>query len=138
MKMTEYIVFRVGDEHYRIESTEIKEVSRTKEMKFNKVPKTPLYIKGIMNVRGDVIPVIHLAERFANTTINKTPDRLIIARIEHYYLGMLVDQIVGNLVVSDSAFLEMTTDISEKTAYLKGIIRTETLTFFVLSVEKLI
>lgn len=63
MNSQHYIVFQCGAKVYGLASASIKEVGRTRELRLNQVPKTPAYIKGIINLRGEVVPIIDLQEK---------------------------------------------------------------------------
>jgi len=56
------IVFKLGVEEYGIRIEQVKEVTITPEIA--KMPKTPAFIKGIANIRGDIIAIMDLEERF--------------------------------------------------------------------------
>ena len=56
------IVFRLGQEEYAIRIEQVKEVTLTPEIA--RMPKTPSFVKGIANLRGDIIAVVDLEERF--------------------------------------------------------------------------
>ncbi|OGX87713.1 hypothetical protein BEN47_00690 [Hymenobacter lapidarius] len=61
-ELVQLIVFRLGDEDYGIRIEQVKEVTVTPEVA--RMPKTPPFIKGIANLRGDIIAIIDLEERF--------------------------------------------------------------------------
>ena len=55
-ELVQLIVFRLGDEDYGIRIEQVKEVTVTPEVA--RMPKTPPFIKGIVNLRGDIIAII--------------------------------------------------------------------------------
>ena len=61
-ELVQLIVFRLGDEDYGIRIEQVKEVTITPDVA--RMPKTPLFIKGIANLRGDIIAILDLEERF--------------------------------------------------------------------------
>ena len=61
-ELVQLIVFRLGDEDYGIRIEQVKEVTITPDVA--KMPKTPPFIKGIANLRGDIIAILDLEERF--------------------------------------------------------------------------
>lgn len=157
MGSLEYIVFDVGGEAYGLEAHDIKEVLRVKEIRLNKVPKTLPYIKGLVNLRGEILPVMHLEERFdyakrrrvtgirtlADLEAHRlksakgTPKRLIVVGIQHYAIGILVDAIIGHMTIEEAEFLLPTDQMTQETPYIKGLVVTEGQAFFVLNAEKL-
>lgn len=138
MSLEHFIVFEMGDEAYAIESKRIKEVSRTKELKINTVPKTPNYIRGIINLRGDVVPIIHLNERFGLPVATADlPKRLIVVTHNQALIGLLVDRIIGHHKSESQCLLPPTEEMLAETPYIKGIIKEETATYFVIDLDKL-
>ena len=61
-KMRQLIGFFVGAEEYGLEILRVKEIIRVREI--TRLPRSPGFVKGIINLRGDVIPILSLAERF--------------------------------------------------------------------------
>src|SRR3712207_6696360 len=60
--MVHLIVFKLGEEEYGIRIEQVKEVTVTPEI--TRMPKTPKFIKGVANIRGDIIAIMDLEERF--------------------------------------------------------------------------
>ncbi|MDL2287314.1 chemotaxis protein CheW [Eubacteriales bacterium OttesenSCG-928-G02] len=85
----QYLIFFV-DEAYAIEIDKVLEIIEYKNV--TKVPETPDYISGIINLRGQVIPVIDLRKRFKKNTENNNPRKsIIITKIEGNQLGLIAD-----------------------------------------------
>lgn len=90
LKKERYLTFFLGDERYAIAIEHIKEIIAM--MKVTYVPKTPPFIRGVINLRGSIIPVVDMRLRFAmepkeadmNTTI-------IIIEVEKINIGFIVD-----------------------------------------------
>lgn len=61
-----YLTFLIGNDTFGIQVSDIREVIEYK--KVFKLPRVPEYIKGVINLRGEVVPVIDLHSRFYNTT----------------------------------------------------------------------
>lgn len=60
--MLQIISFLVGDEEYGLDIRGVKEVIRATEI--TRLPRAPSFVKGVINLRGDVIPIVDLRERF--------------------------------------------------------------------------
>src|SRR5688572_6581503 len=75
------IVFRLGEEEFGIRIEQVKEVTITPEIA--RMPKTPDFIKGVANVRGDIIAIMDLEERFK---IRRHVDALSTSLIGSYTL----------------------------------------------------
>ena len=57
-----YLTFNLGDEGYGLEILKVQEIIGMQEI--TKIPKTPEYVKGVINLRGKVIPVVDLRLKF--------------------------------------------------------------------------
>jgi len=93
------ITFRVGDEEFGIDIESVREINRLD--KITSIPRSPSFIKGIMNLRGNVIPVIDLRERFCLERTEYTEaKRVIIVEIGNKLTGLLVDSVSEVLRIS--------------------------------------
>lgn len=144
MNNTHYIVFQIGTKAYGLASAGIREVGRTKELRLNKVPKTPDYIRGIINLRGDVVPIIHLQRRLAGDGLEKEltdepalPPRLIIVQHQAAYYGLLADKIHGHRCPENGHIFPPTEEMAQLTPYIEAIVREPEQTYFVLDLNQL-
>jgi purine-binding chemotaxis protein CheW len=84
------IVFNLGSEQYGVEVDKVKTIERM--MPMTRVPKTPKFVKGVINLRGVVVPVIDLRGRFGLKETEYTNDtRIIIVNAENLEVGLIVD-----------------------------------------------
>jgi len=115
------ISFIVGEEEFGLEILQIKEVIRTQQI--TRLPKAPIFVKGVINLRGDIIPVIDLREKFGLKQKEYTEEsRVIVVEIEDKYIGMAVD-VVSEVIRISQKDIEppppLVKGLSEE--YLKGI-----------------
>lgn len=86
------VVFRLGREEYGVSILQVQEIKRMTEI--TRVPHSPDYIKGVMNLRGSVLPVIDLKKRLSLPQQDYTDDtRIIIIKVEDITIGMIVDAV---------------------------------------------
>ncbi|AIQ24701.1 chemotaxis protein CheW [Paenibacillus sp. FSL E2-8871] len=84
------IVFKLGSEEYGIEVEKVQTIERM--MPITRVPKTYSFIKGVINLRGVVIPVIDLRGRFGIEEAEQTDQsRVIIVSVNEMEVGFIVD-----------------------------------------------
>ena len=84
------ISFTVGAEEYGLELLRVKEVIRMRQITW--LPKAPACVKGVINLRGDVIPIVDLRERFGLAAQEQTAmTRVIVVEVEGRMIGMVVD-----------------------------------------------
>lgn len=88
----QYIVFKLNGQLY---GTSIENIEIIEKMKpIMRVPKVPQCVKGVMNLRGEIIPVISLRTQFAleeKEATDKT--RIIIVKIDDAMVGLIVDEV---------------------------------------------
>jgi len=84
------ISFRVGAEDYGLELANVKEVIRMRDVTW--LPKAPPFIKGIINLRGKVIPIVDLRCKFGLESAEQTAaTRVIVVEVKEKLMGMVVD-----------------------------------------------
>ena len=71
-----YLTFYLADEEYGIAITKVVEIIEM--MEITSVPRTPDYVRGVINLRGKVIPVVELRKKFGMETIEDTDETCII------------------------------------------------------------
>lgn len=93
---TQYLTFRLGDEIFAIEVSRVREVLDIGNI--TKVPRAPDFMKGVMNVRGSVVPVVDLRLKFGMTeTVNTVDTRIVVMELlidnESTVLGAIADSV---------------------------------------------
>ena len=74
--MVLYLTFLLGKDLFGIQVSEVREVIEYKQV--FKIPRVPDYLKGVINLRGEVVPIIDLHSRFYNTVCNVTGTTSIV------------------------------------------------------------
>ncbi|MGE0077424.1 MAG: chemotaxis protein CheW [Bacteroidales bacterium] len=128
-KIISYLTFRIGDEMF---ATHVSVVLNIIELpRITKVPNTPSYMKGIINLRGMILPVIDSRVKFGLQEIENTKKTCIIVMdiklnedIDH--VGLLVDEVSEVLLIDDSQ-IESPPMIGEmfKSSMIKGITKVD-------------
>ena len=125
VELVQLIVFRLADEDYGIRIEQVKEVTVTPEVA--RMPKTPPFIKGIANLRGDIIAIIDLEERFRLRPAGRPlPERSYTVAVEaaDYTLGLMVREVPRPFTLPRSqieAAPEFVQDVNTRDKYLEGI-----------------
>ena len=101
----QYIVVRLGEEQYGIDIKYIDNIIRMQSI--TRVPKVPEYLKGVINLRGEVIPVMSARlKMFLPEDEITRASRIIILKLEqHGTVGIIVDE-VKEVVTLDSEHIE--------------------------------
>jgi len=85
--------FRVGEQMYALDILRIREVIRPQ--KLTPVPKAPMFIEGVINLRGAVIPVVDLRKRFdQQVKKDNRKARILICVLGGKIIGLVVDEVV--------------------------------------------
>ncbi len=87
-----FLTFVLGDEEYGIEILKVREIMGI--MEITPVPQTPDYMKGVINLRGNVIPIIDLRLKFAMPEVEHTKETcIIVAEVGTTQVGVIVDSV---------------------------------------------
>jgi purine-binding chemotaxis protein CheW len=91
-RVTQLVSFTLEDVEYGIDILRVHEILRIPEI--TRLPNTPSYIKGVINLRGNVIPVVDVRERFGFPQIEITDlTRIIVIESEGRQIGLFVDNV---------------------------------------------
>jgi purine-binding chemotaxis protein CheW len=101
----QYVVFRLENEEYGIDILRVKEIKEM--MSITRVPKAAHFVRGVINLRGEVIPVIELRKKF-NLSEGKENDstRIIIVSVDDITVGLVVDTSSEVIDISSEAIEE--------------------------------
>lgn len=138
------IVFRLGSEEYGLLIDEIKEVVITPPIA--KIPLAPPYIKGVANIRGNILAIVDLEEKFmlktaeAETDERKAHYSLVVESPTHK-MAILVKEVPNTLSVSRALIDQspgLIAQTGEHQGYIKGIIKLEKRLVILLDLLKII
>lgn len=120
-----YLTFKLNKELYAIDAFRVFEISEVKEI--TEIPGAPAYMKGVMNLRGDAIPVIDIKLKFGLHAINIEKETCIVVlhveiEGEPLQLGVMVDSVEEVLEIKKSQILPPPSIGSKyKSKYIDGI-----------------
>lgn len=132
------VVFKLGREEYGVSILQVQEIKRITEI--TRVPHSPDYIKGVMNLRGSVLPVIDLKKRLNLPPEEYTDDtRIIIIKVEDITVGMIVDA-VSEVTTIDQSNIEPPQAVVGGIAadYLSGVGKLENRLLILLNTDAII
>ena len=121
----EYLSFTLGNEHYGVDILKVQEIRGYDAV--TRVPDAPDYIKGVINLRGTVLPIIDLGARFGLATTEPTARHVImVAHIGSRLVGLLVDAVSDIVQLTDST-IQPTPDVAcdHVKTFVKGIFAVE-------------
>lgn len=96
-----YLTFALGRESYGLEISYVKEIVNMQPI--TALPEVPAYVKGVINLRGKIIPVIDMCLKFGKE-LSEYTDRtcIIVIDIQDLSVGLIVDNVTEVLVIEDS------------------------------------
>ena len=96
-----YLTFFLSNEEYGLEILKVREIISV--MEITSVPQTPDFIKGVINLRGKVIPVVDLRLKFGMTEIEYTKETCtIVVDVQGLQMGIVVDTVSEVLDIAES------------------------------------
>ena len=137
-----YLSFHVGAEEFAIRVLAVREIMGVQDI--TAVPQTPVYVKGIINLRGKVVPVVDLRLKFGMPSIEYTQRTCIVVvevagESSRMLMGIVVDSVSEVLNVSPSD-VESTPDFGEGVTipYILGIAKSKGKVTILLDIEKVL
>lgn len=116
-----FLTFSINEEAYGIKIDEVQEIIGMQ--KISLLPETPEYIKGIINLRGKVIPVIDVQLKFNNKPTEYTSRTcIIVVETDELLVGLIVDQVKEVVSIEDNNIVPPPDFHTElKCRYLEGV-----------------
>ncbi len=135
------VTFQIGDELYGIDIMDVKEISSLQDVR--PIPNAPAYVEGIINLRGDIIPIINLHRRFhIKKSAAEEDDELlsgfIIIDLDGMKLGIIIDKVARVVSVEGEEVQpppQMITGIGAE--YIRGVVRQENGYLIILDIRKM-
>jgi len=121
----ELIAFRIGEQEFCVDIRAVREIRGWAPA--TPLPQSPAYVKGVINLRGTVLPILDLGARLGfGPTTPSARHVIIVARIGMKTVGLLVEAVSDILTVS-SETIQQTPDIACDTvrAFVRGVIAQE-------------
>ena len=95
----QYLTFLLGEEYYGVNILKVQEIKGYTEV--TRIPNTPPYIKGVLNLRGTIVPIVNLRMKFGMEQIAHTAITVIVVVVVRgRVMGMIVDTVSDVLTVS--------------------------------------
>ncbi|MBL6999821.1 MAG: chemotaxis protein CheW, partial [Gammaproteobacteria bacterium] len=134
----QYVTFTLNKEKYGINVLQVQEVLR--EVEVSPVPGAPVFILGIINLRGNVVSVIDARTRFgiaAKESDDKT--RIIVINLQQQMIGILVDSVAEVMNIKPGE-IEAAPNAGQSTTskYIQGLVSKDDTILILVDLDKLI
>ena len=141
-RTNQYLTFSLSDELYALEVSKVKEVLEYQPI--TRVPKTPEYMRGVINVRGGIVPIVDLRLKFNLPTRERTVDTCIIVleislNSETITVGTIADN-VHEVIQLQPEDIEPTPRIGTRldTDFIEGIGKSNDRFLVILNIDKIL
>jgi len=129
--------FKLGKEEYAVDILHVQEINRL--LNITRVPRTERYIEGVVNLRGNIIPIINLHTKYSIQSAGDEEDkRIIVFQIDDLKVGIIVDEVseVINIKAKD---IEETGRVYESASseHIKGVAKVDDRLMILLDLNKI-
>jgi len=121
----ELIAFRIGAQEFCVDIMSVREIRGWTPA--TALPQSPGFVRGVINLRGAVLPIVDLAARLGFSPAEPTARHVIIvAQISSQVVGLLVDAVSDILTVTDDV-VQPTPDVASEMAktFVRGVLAVE-------------
>lgn len=135
------VVFRLGQEEYGMTIHQIKEVVITPTV--THMPQTPDYVKGVANIRGNIIAILDLEKKFALAESQPAASGnnfTLVVDSDEYKMGVLVKEVPNTLRISKSSIEDtvFTGEGQAEQAYVTGIVKLDKRLIIMIDIFKVV
>ena len=137
--LLQLVIFQLGGEEFGVEIMQVQEIIRMPDI--TRIPQSPEYMEGVINLRGKIIVVINLDNRFDLCSKERDDDsRIVIVEVGDNVVGMIVDSVSEVLRLPTSNVEPAPEIISTKIRadYLKGVGKLDDRLLILLDLEKVL
>ena len=137
--LLQLVIFQLGGEEFGVEIMQVQEIIRMPDI--TRIPQSPEYVEGVINLRGKIIVVINLDTRFdLNSKELDDDSRIVIVEVGDNVVGMVVDSVSEVLRLASSSVEPAPEIISTKIKadYLKGVGKLDDRLLILLDLERVL
>lgn len=132
-----YVIFKLKNEFYGININYVQTIEKMIEI--TRVPKANLYVKGVINLRGEIVPVIDLRKRFNVESSDYDKDsRIIVNKIDDVLVGFIVDSATEVKEIDKDNIDYSIVDEGFNDGFIKGIGKIEEQIIILIDVNKVL
>ncbi|MDH4158105.1 MAG: chemotaxis protein CheW [candidate division Zixibacteria bacterium] len=137
-ELLQLVSFDLGSQQYGVDILQVQEINRTVDI--TKVPQAPEFVEGVINLRGQVVPVIDLRKRLhLEPKEHDKNTRIVVVDINGSVVGMVVDAVSEVLRLPSGRIEpppEMVTGCD--TEYIRGVAKLEERLLIILDISKIL
>ena len=132
-----FLSFFLGDEEYGVEILKVHEIIGM--LPITRVPRTPDFVRGVINLRGKVIPIVDLRRKFGMPEAGRAENCIIVVQVRGVSIGIVVDRVSEVLSIAAEQ-IEGTPSFGSEvdTDYLLGLAKTDGRVRLLLDIERVL
>ncbi|SHJ58253.1 purine-binding chemotaxis protein CheW [Anaerobranca californiensis DSM 14826] len=138
MNEQKFVIFRLETEEYALDILKVQGIERM--LPITRVPKTPNFVEGVCNLRGSIVPVVDLRQRF-NLPKKENDDntRIIVVSLADVKVGLIVDS-ANDVITLKSEDIEPTPSVIDSidTKFISGVGKLGERLIIILDLEKIL
>lgn len=138
MASSEFISFAIGGEQYGVDIMAVREIKEWSGC--TQLPHQPDYMRGVLNLRGVMIPVVDLRCRFGEGLTDATPMHIVIVvQVGGKTVGLLADQVL-DIIEVDGGQIQPVPQVSRdrRTDFLSGLVTVDTAMIALIDLNRLL
>jgi purine-binding chemotaxis protein CheW len=138
-RLVKYLVFKAGNGEYALNISDIQAIIK-KDIKISRVPGTPAFIKGVINLRGEIVPVMSLGLKLClQETFNTEETRIVIIKEDDISLGLIVDCVSGVAELSEESIQNIgSQDEKVQADCVKGLVKIDERVISILNTKEIL
>lgn len=131
------IIFKLGNDEFGVDILQVREIEKV-DQTVTRVPKSPSFVEGVINLRGEIVPIVDLRKRFGLVARQVTNEsRVIIVEVNENLVGMVVDSVVEVIRVGISNIEETPTITKGVDVYfLSGVAKIDSRLVILINLER--
>jgi purine-binding chemotaxis protein CheW len=136
--LIQLVTFRIDEEEFGVDILRVQEIIRM--MGITKVPKAPDFVEGVINLRGNVIPILDLRKRFRlEPREHDGQTRIIVIEIDNLVVGFIVDSVSEVLRIPENTVEPPPSVVSGlDSEYISGVGKLDDRLLILLDLNKLL
>lgn len=131
------VIFRLAQEEYGLPITKVQEINRL--VPITKLPQTPEFMEGIINLRGRIIPVIDLRKRFSlEISEHNDESRIIIVEVCGQTVGVIVDAVAEVVRIAAASVEPPPPSFILDAKYIQGVGKLDSRLLILLEIDEIL
>lgn len=132
------VIFQLGREEFAVEVTQVREIIRMQDI--TRMPKAPSFVEGIINLRGQIIAVLDLAQRLSLEAAERGSEtRIIVVEAGDVKVGMIVDSVSEVMRINeDEVEPSPALAVDVEAVYLKGVVKQDNRLIILLDLTRIL